>query len=591
MKHHCLLPAIAIVATVASSSSVQAQTPALIPYQGRVQTGTPAADFNGTGQFKFALMQGTTATRLWVNNGTLTADPVNAVSLTVTNGLYSVMLGDTSLGASVMATIPRTVFANPDVRLRVWFNGTQLSPDQRLAPNGYVSSSLSLGDSLANTKLALWESSTAAYGLGIQGSQFRLHTAFPADRFSFLNGPNGAENLTILGNGNVGIGISSPATKLHIRQETAAIPTAILQGGDAEDETTSTRSGLAFSYYADDTSKHFITTTHSVTPSKNRMSFWLNNNTSLRTNDTPGNGTTNAMTLTGEGRVGIGTSAPNKGRLHVEGSQSTAAGLFGSVRYFNPQINGTVSNWGGGAVSIYASDNIVAAGIGLFSDERIKNIIADSDAAEDLDLLAKIRITNYTLKDSVAKGPARYKKVIAQQVEKVFPLAVSRSTGVVPDIYCRATIQDGWVRLDAGLRKGERVRLLSENSEGVYEVLEAKDGQFRTAFQPVDREIFVYGREVNDFRTVDYDAIAMLNVSATQELARRVEAKDAEVTALQEDCVALQRENAALKAELSAQASKDKSQDDQLAALAALMEKQSRAAAISTGVATVAGKR
>ena len=40
------------------------------------------------------------------------------------------------------------------------------------------------------------------------------------------------------------------------------------------------------------------------------------------------------------------------------------------------------------------------------------------------------------------------------------------------------------------------------------------------------REIFVYGEEVTDFRTVDYDALSTLNISATQELARRLKASD-----------------------------------------------------------------
>lgn len=35
-------------------------------------------------------------------------------------------------------------------------------------------------------------------------------------------------------------------------------------------------------------------------------------------------------------------------------------------------------------------------------------------------------------------------------------------------------------------------------------------------------EVFVYGREVADLRSVDYDAISMLNVSATQELHRKI---------------------------------------------------------------------
>ena len=42
----------------------------------------------------------------------------------------------------------------------------------------------------------------------------------------------------------------------------------------------------------------------------------------------------------------------------------------------------------------------------------------------------------------------------------------------------------------------------------------------KTAFQPAGDEVFVYGREVDDFRAVDYDSLTMLNISATQELSR-----------------------------------------------------------------------
>ena len=59
-----------------------------------------------------------------------------------TKGLYSVLLGDTTL-ANAEAAIPASVWANADVRLRVWFNDgvngfELLRPDQRLAPNGYL---------------------------------------------------------------------------------------------------------------------------------------------------------------------------------------------------------------------------------------------------------------------------------------------------------------------------------------------------------------------------------------------------------------------------------------------------------------------
>jgi predicted RNase H-like nuclease (RuvC/YqgF family) len=74
--------------------------------------------------------------------------------------------------------------------------------------------------------------------------------------------------------------------------------------------------------------------------------------------------------------------------------------------------------------------------------------------------------------------------------------------------------------------------------------------------------VFVYGKQCLDLKGVDYDAIAMLNVSATQELAKKVEALEAENAKLKSEAdrltmiegeekakmVALQTEVASLKA-------------------------------------------
>jgi len=118
-----------------------AQVPQIINYQGRVAVG--ATNFNGSGAFKFALVNAAGTTTFWSNDGTSAAgsQPTAAVTLTVTKGLYSVLLGDTALAN--MTAIPASVFTNADVRLRVWFNdGTNdsqlLTPDQRLAAVGYA---------------------------------------------------------------------------------------------------------------------------------------------------------------------------------------------------------------------------------------------------------------------------------------------------------------------------------------------------------------------------------------------------------------------------------------------------------------------
>src|SRR5205823_6720804 len=67
-------------------------------------------------------------------------------------------------------------------------------------------------------------------------------------------------------------------------------------------------------------------------------------------------------------------------------------------------------------------------------------------------------------------------------------------------------------------------------------------------FKPVGDKVFVYGREVKDCRSVDYEAIAMLNVSATQELARKLVAKDAEIATLKGENRALAQKVEALQA-------------------------------------------
>ena len=156
MKMIVQSPLCFLVLLLASSGS--AQVPQLINYQGRVVSG--GTNFNGAGLFKFALVNSNGIPTYWSNNGTSVngSEPSAAVSLPVVNGLYSVLLGDASLAN--MTVIPATVFNNPDVRLRVWFNngvtGSQLlTPDQRIAAVGYAMMSANIPDGLVTAaKLA-----------------------------------------------------------------------------------------------------------------------------------------------------------------------------------------------------------------------------------------------------------------------------------------------------------------------------------------------------------------------------------------------------------------------------------------------------
>jgi trimeric autotransporter adhesin len=114
-----------------------AQVPPMLHYQGRVVVN--GTNFDGVGQFKFALVDGAGAT-YWSNDGTPSGEPAIAVTQTVTRGLFSVLLGDTNLAH--MTAVSASVFTNSDVRVRVWIDtggGFQnLTPDQRIASVGYA---------------------------------------------------------------------------------------------------------------------------------------------------------------------------------------------------------------------------------------------------------------------------------------------------------------------------------------------------------------------------------------------------------------------------------------------------------------------
>jgi hypothetical protein len=134
------------------------QVPQIISYQGRVLVGNNS--FDGAGQFKFALVNSGGTSTFWSNDGSSSqgSEPLHSVGVDVHQGLFTVLLGDTAL--TNMQAIPSTVFANSDVRLRIWFsvstNGfTQLAPDQRVTAVGYALMAATVPDGALNgAKLA-----------------------------------------------------------------------------------------------------------------------------------------------------------------------------------------------------------------------------------------------------------------------------------------------------------------------------------------------------------------------------------------------------------------------------------------------------
>nr|WP_294935287.1 tail fiber domain-containing protein [uncultured Flavobacterium sp.] len=308
------------------------------------------------------------------------------------------------------------------------------------------------------------------------------------------------------GNGRVGIGTTTPRAPLEVVG--SIMPSSA--GGNADIEMNSLTRSTIYPNGAN-------------TPADLGLQVRSKGTGVLELNS---DNTGNIQMVTGGGNVGIGTNSVTQAKVVINGTQNS----FQTYAYLNSAGTVGLTNSTAG-YSLYTTGRIAATEFNAFSDARIKDIKGISNSAKDLETLNKIEITDYTFKDSIGKGMGINKKVIAQQVEKVYPQAVATITDVIPDIYTIAKIKDGRVILKNTLQKGDRVKLVFDNRTELVTVLQADEYGFNVAVKD-EGKVFVFGREVNDFHTVDYEALSTLNISATQELIKIINQQEAQIRGL-----------------------------------------------------------
>jgi hypothetical protein len=318
--------------------------------------------------------------------------------------------------------------------------------------------------------------------------------------------------MAITNSGNVGIGTSAPGAKLDVTGKTKTATLQVTNGAMDNYVLRSDASGNAS--WINPTSLAITEADPEVASAIiHAIPKW--NGSTLTDGLIYDNGTS----------IGIGITTPTQAKLVVNGNVDYSVGNF-SYLQLNTPITGSNASGNAQNYSIYASNRIAATEFNAFSDARIKNIKGISNSHSDLITLDKIQITDYSLKDTISKGNAAYKKVIAQQVRDVYPQAVSTIKDIVPSIYKLATINDNFITLENhDLHVGDRVKLIFDDHQDLYTVNSVHEKGFTivdSTSSLISRPCFVYGKEVSDFHVVDYEALSMLNISATQALLKMI---------------------------------------------------------------------
>ncbi|MEO6718800.1 MAG: tail fiber domain-containing protein [Ferruginibacter sp.] len=384
---------------------------------------------------------------------------------------------------------------------------------------------LGIGTTSPSEKLTV-ETSTNSYGISHRTSSGNILSTYMGGTsagigtFSNTNMRIYTGGLSAMflasGTGNVGIGVDFPTNKLQIGSVGAT--------GFATNDFAIGNGTNAVAIYQTDASTLIGATTDIILKPRNN----------------------------GTGRVGINTSTP-RASLDVDGYGVINNGYYaymngtadlngiGLCKFCNPQV------------SIVASYGVYAGEFDAFSDARIKNIISVSNSAKDLAIINALKVTDYTLKDKVRNGDKQYKKVIAQDVEKVYPQVVSKHRDFIPNVYQvvekiekkentyllsftgKHNISSNAKKLQVLLGEGQAmqsVEIVKINSDQEIEI---------KATDIKAKKIFVYGEEVDDFRTVDYEGLTTLNISATQELSKLVKMQNKKIAEMAAAIEALQR--------------------------------------------------
>ena len=210
-------------------------------------------------------------------------------------------------------------------------------------------------------------------------------------------------------------------------------------------------------------------------------------------------------------------------------------------------------------IDLYSENTILTGNrFVVNSDRRIKTNIMDIDDDRALRDLRLLKPKTYTYKDTVTRGPKPVYGFIAQEVKEVLEYAASLNTDTIPNIYETATFLGDTLTLamntadlsrDASGVLFSRIRLKTYcgNNEyvNILEVLDTntikvdKDlshwgGQVDASGELIEaNKIFVYGQEVNDFHTLNKDAIWTVATAALQELDRQLQSEKQKTTQLE----------------------------------------------------------
>jgi len=354
---------------------------------------------------------------------------------------------------------------------------------------------------------------------------------------NYLSNDGDNEGIRIDNSGKVGIGTTTPGTSLHIENgnifgsdpSVTTSPSMYIYNNN--NASTTAHSSLAIRTNGGGGGNPYLSFdvngVRGVSMGIDNADgdkFKIQNNWNLNNIATP------ALTITSDNRIGIGTASP-AASLHVASSVVQSVGAYGFLNANgNVGAGGTTQNI---SYSIQADQRIRAPEYNAFSDSRIKKDIMRLNSDKQLAELNKLKVVNYSYIDQLLNGNKIKTGFIAQELEEVNAQFINQANDFIPSVFALAqsvSINEGLLQLTTekphGLEKGDLVKLYAQGKkEFILRIEEVRNSQSFSVkgwSESLDN-IFIYGKQVKDFRAIDFDQITALSVGAIQELSKQIE--------------------------------------------------------------------
>jgi hypothetical protein len=167
------------------------------------------------------------------------------------------------------------------------------------------------------------------------------------------------------------------------------------------------------------------------------------------------------------------------------------------------------------------------------SDRRIKRDIVEINDETALNMILQVQPTTYYYRDEARnRGNGKVYGFIAQQIKEVIPDAVHTTQEIIANIYKTCLVynkREIYHSIPQDVAIDTEVHILDK--EGGEKGKRCKIKEIYDDYFVIDEDIegddcFVFGYMVNDLNGIDKSYIYTLNVCATQELHRRIEAQN-----------------------------------------------------------------